>query len=387
MTTDPEAMPSPSLERAPSSGRTWLRPAGLATRLLLAQGLLLLAGAGTAWLIAITIGPGEFHKHMVEAGGRHTAAELEHIERGFRRALVVALSVGLVASVVIALVVTWWFSRRLRSSTAAVATSTTRISHGHYDTRVPTVGLGHEFDHLAATVNELATRLERVEQTRARLLADLAHEMRTPLASIDAHLEAIEDGVRSADPATLAVLRGNTHRLRRLADDITTVSRAEEGRLDLRPTTTPAADLLRGAGAAAADAYATAGVTLRVEADTPATVDVDPDRISQVLGNLLDNALHHTSAPGTVTLTARRGRDRTVELVVADTGSGIDEADLPHIFDRFYRADPSRQHRGGSGIGLTISRAIVDAHGGTLVATSDGPGRGATFVITLPVTR
>lgn len=393
MTTAPQPTPSSeparsaSASAAPSTARQGRRrPAGLSTRLLLAQGLLLLAGAGTAWLVALAIGPGIFHQHMVEAGGTHTPAELDHIERGFRDSLVVALSTGLVAAVLIALVVTWWFSRRLHTSTTAVATSTTRISHGHYDTRVPTVGLGQEFDHLADTVNELATRLEHVEQTRTRLLADLAHEMRTPLASIDAHLEAIEDGVRTTDPVTMAVLRGNSRRLHRLADDITTVSRAEEGRLDLRLTPTAVADLLRGAASAAADAYAAAGVTLRTEVNTPATIDADPDRISQVLTNLLDNALHHTSAPGVVTLTARRGHNHTVELVVTDTGTGISEADLPHIFERFYRADPARQHRGGSGIGLTISRAIIDAHGGTLVATSNGPGRGATFTATLPET-
>lgn len=385
MTPEPQPEPSPT-PASSSSQQGRRRAAGLSTRLLLAQGLLLGAGAGTAWLVALAIGPGIFHQHMVEAGGSHTAAELDHIERGFRDSLVVALSTGLVAAVLIALVVTWWFSRRLHASTAAVAASTTRISHGHYDTRVPTVGLGQEFDHLADTVNELATRLERVEQTRTRLLADLAHEMRTPLASIDAHLEAIEDGVRTTDPATMAVLHANSRRLHRLADDITTVSRAEEGRLDLRPTPTAAAGLLRAAASAAADAYNAAGVTLRTQVDTPAMLDVDPDRISQVLANLLDNALHHTSALGVVTLTARRGHDHTVELVVTDTGTGIGASDLPHIFERFYRVDPARQHRGGSGIGLTISRAIVDAHGGTLVATSDGPGLGATFTATLPET-
>jgi signal transduction histidine kinase len=385
MTPEPQPEPSPT-PASSSSQRGRRRAAGLSTRLLLAQGLLLVAGAGTAWLVALAIGPGIFHRHMVEAGGSHTPAELDHIKRGFRDSLVVALSTGLVAAVLIALAVTWWFSRRLHASTAAVAASTTRISHGHYDTRVPTVGLGQEFDHLADTVNELATRLERVEQTRTRLLADLAHEMRTPLASIDAHLEAIEDGVRTTDPATMAVLHANSRRLHRLADDITTVSRAEEGRLDLRPTPTAAAGLLRAAASAAADAYNAAGVTLRTQVDTSAMVDVDPDRISQVLANLLDNALHHTSAPGVVTLTARRGHNHTVELVVTDTGTGIGASDLPHIFERFYRADPARQHRGGSGIGLTISRAIVDAHGGTLVATSEGPGRGATFTATLPET-
>ena len=360
------------------------RPVRLSTRLLLAQALLLVAGAGTAWLVASAIGPGIFHRHLVEAGGGHGPAELEHIERGFRDSLLVALGTGLVAAVVIALVVTAWFSRRLQRSTDAVAQSAGRITDGNYDTRVPAVGLGQEFDHLAGTVNELATRLGDVEHTRTRLLSDLAHEMRTPLASIEAHLEAIEDGVRTTDAATMTVLRDNTRRLHRLADDLSAVSRAEEGRLDVRPVPQPAADVVRTAAAAAAEAFQERAVTLRTEADTPAVVDVDADRMGQVLSNLLDNALHHTPAGGTVTLGVRSGPRETVELIVSDTGSGISEQDLPHVFERFYRADPARQHRGGTGIGLTISRAIVDAHGGTLTAASDGPGRGATFTVRLP---
>ncbi|KRE52976.1 HAMP domain-containing sensor histidine kinase [Phycicoccus sp. Soil748] len=359
--------------------------AGLSTRLLLAQALLLIAGAGTAWLVASAIGPGIFHQHLLEAGGGHTAGEMEHIERGFRDSLLVALGTGLIAAVAIALLVTAWFSRRLQRSTDAVADSATRITHGHYDTRVPTVGLGQEFDHLADTVNELANRLGEVEHTRTRLLSDLAHEMRTPLASIEAHLEAIEDGVRTADPATLSVLRNNTRRLHRLADDISAVSRAEEGRLTTHPVPMPTGTVVSAASAAAAEAYSERGVTLRTETNTPASVDVDPDRMAQVLANLLENALHHTGPGGTVTVTTRPGPKDTVELVVADTGSGISATDLPHVFERFYRADPARSHHGGTGIGLTISRAIVDAHGGTLTAASEGPGRGATFVIRLPV--
>ncbi|GAB3442563.1 HAMP domain-containing sensor histidine kinase [Phycicoccus ginsengisoli] len=363
------------------------RPLGLSTRLLLAQALLLVAGAGTAWLVASAIGPGIFHQHLVQAGGGHTSGELQHIERGFRDSLLVALGTGLLAAVAIALVVTAWFSRRLQRSTDAVAGSATRITDGHYDTRVPTVGLGQEFDHLAGTVNELATRLGDVERTRTRLLSDLAHEMRTPLASIEAHLEAIEDGVRAADPATMTVLRDNTRRLHRLADDISAVSRAEEGRLDVHPVATPAADLVHAAAAAAAEAYQGHSVTLRTEVSASGSVEVDADRMGQVLANLLDNALHHTPAGGVVSLLARPGARDTVELVVTDTGSGISASDLPHVFERFYRADPARRHHGGTGIGLTISRAIVDAHGGTLTASSDGAGRGATFTVRVPLAR
>ncbi len=207
---------------------------GLSARLLLAQGLLLLGGAGTAWVVASAVGPGIFHAHLLEAGVGHTSAEATHVERAFSSALLLALSVALLASLVIALGVTAWFSRRVQRSTAAVAESARRISLGQYQTKVPSVGLGAEFDQLAGTINALAHRLDAVETTRRRLLADLAHEMRTPLASIEAHLEAVEDGVRDLDADTLAVLHASTARLQRLAEDVTTVSRVEEGRLELR---------------------------------------------------------------------------------------------------------------------------------------------------------
>jgi signal transduction histidine kinase len=358
---------------------------GLATRLLLAQALLLIGGAGTAWLVASAVGPGIFHSHLVEAGVGHTAAETLHVERAFRDALLIALGVALLASVLIALVVTAWFSRRVQRSTAAVAQSAHRITLGQYGARVPDVGLGGEFDQLAGTINALAQRLGDVETTRRRLLADLAHEMRTPLATIEAHLEAVEDGVRDLDSDTLAVLHASTGRLHRLAEDITTVSRAEEGRLELRRTRVVPRDLAETAAAALKEAYDSKGVTLTLEGAARDAVNADPDRLAQVLGNLLENALRHTGTGGLVTLAVRQGGRGWIDIVVTDNGEGIAEEHLPHLFERFYRGDPARTTTGtGSGIGLTISRAIVEAHAGTLTANSGGPGRGAAFTVTLP---
>jgi signal transduction histidine kinase len=286
-----------------------------------------------------------------------------------------------------ALGVTAYFTRRVQRSTAAVAESAADIASGQYGARVPSPGLGSEFDLLATTINELAERLGDVETTRRRILADLAHEMRTPLASIGAHLEAVEDGVRELDETTLAVLHSGTRRLQRLAEDISAVSQAEEGRLESRPVPTLAGTLLESAAATARDAFDAKGVELLVDADTVAgPVLVDPQRMAQVLGNLLDNALRHTPPGGTVKLTVGQPDGRWVELEVADTGEGIDPAHLPHVFERFYRADPARaRSRGGSGIGLTISRALVEAHGGRLSASSEGLGEGATFTVRLPV--
>ncbi|MGA8978164.1 MAG: HAMP domain-containing sensor histidine kinase, partial [Pedococcus sp.] len=225
-----------------------------------------------------------------------------------------------------------------------------------------------------------------IDRTRRQILADLAHEMRTPLAAIEAHLEAVEDGVRELDTETLGVLHGATQRLHRLAEDIGTVSRAQEGQIDLRATRTSPATLLASAAAAAEEAYAGRGVTLVVGASDAPDVVADPERLGQVLGNLLENALRHTPAGGRVELAAAASRRGWVELTVRDNGAGIADEHLARIFERFYRADPARPHeRGGSGIGLTISRALVEAHGGRLTARSAGAGQGATFVIELPV--
>ena len=370
---------------ARTGSRRWR--GGLAARLLGAQALVLLAGAATAWVVASVVAPGIFHTHLQRAGVAHTDAETVHVEQAFNDSLIIALAVALATSVLMALAVTAYFTRRVQRSTAAVAESGAAIADGQYTARVPNPGLGSEFDDLAGTINTLAARLGDVETTRRRILADLAHEMRTPLASIEAHLEAVEDGVRELDEPTLAVLHDGTGRLRRLAEDIGAVSRAEEGRLDSRPFRTPAHLLVESAVAAARDGYEAKDVALSFEGDPVAPdVLVDRQRMGQVLGNLLDNALRHTPAGGAVHLRVAQPDAGWVELRVSDTGEGIAAEHLPHVFERFYRADPARgRTRGGSGIGLTISRALVEPHGGGISVTSAGPGQGATFTVRLPV--
>ena len=361
------------------------RATGLAPRLLAAQALVLLAGAVTSWLVASAVGPRIFHDHLLQAGVGHTSTEAAHVEEAFGSALLVALGVALTASVLLALGVTAFFTRRVQRSTSAVAESASMIARGDYGSRVPSPGLGAEFDQLAATINGLAQRLGDVESTRRRLLADLAHEMRTPLGSIEAHLEAIEDGVRSMDAETLEVLHSNTTRLHRLAEDITAVSRAEEGGLDIRPVRTSTRTLVEVAATSAHDAYAAKRVNLAVDVAASPTVIVDPERMAQVLGNLLDNALQHTPPGGRVTVTVAEPDPHWVEIVVADDGEGIGPEHLSHIFERFYRADPARSRaHGGSGIGLTISRALVEAHGGGISAASPGRDQGASFTVRLP---
>jgi signal transduction histidine kinase len=355
-----------------------------AGRLMAAQALVLLAGAATTWLVAAIVGPGIFHDHVVQAGVAHTAAETRHVEEAFGSALLVSLSVALLTAVTLALGVSWYFSRRVRSSIARVTWAASQIASGTYDVRVPDPGLGREFGTLSTSFNALAERLGHVETTRRRMLADLSHEMRTPLATVDAYLEAVEDGVRQLDATTLQTLRSSTQRLRRLAEDVSAVSLAEERRAPVHQQRVDAAAQARKATQAARERYAAKDVTLDAVAATPAMIAADPDRIGQVVENLLDNALRHTPPGGRVTVECARS-DGWVELTVTDTGEGITAEHLPHVFDRFYRADSSRDRQhGGSGIGLAIVRALVAAHGGRVSAYSDGPGTGARFVVQLP---
>lgn len=344
---------------------------------------MLVAGALTTWLVASILAPRIFHQHLTEAHVGHTAAETRHVEEAFTSALLVSIGLALVAAVSAALVVSWYFSRRVQRSISSVSDAAEQMAAGRYGARVPDPGMGGEFAVLSSSYNTLAERLESTESTRRRMLTDLAHEMRTPLATIEAHLEAVEDGVRDLDQGTLAVIRGSTHRLQRLAEDIGAVSRAEEGGLTMDAQAVRASALVRAAAGGARDRYAAKGVDLDLDVDGADVVRVDPDRVAQVLGNLLDNALRHTPPGGHVRLSCRR-RHRWVEILVIDTGDGVAAEHLPHLFDRFYRADTGRDRTsGGSGVGLSIAKALVEAHGGTISASSEGAGCGATFTVRL----
>lgn len=370
------------VERGSAAGRPG--GPGFAGRLLVAQALVLLAGALTAWAVATAVGPRIFRTHIGMAGVARTTAEDEHVNEAFTTALLVSLAVALLISVVLALAVTWYFTRRTEHSIALVTTSATEIAHGNYALRIPSPALGREFDTLAETFNELAQRLDKVETIRRRMLGDLAHEMRTPLATLDAHLEALEDGVRKLDPATLAVLHASSHRLGRLAEDITAVSLAQEAAIEIRPVASSPRQLMAAALRAARDRYDAKGVHVTHDVSTDAQVNVDPERMAQILGNLLDNALRHTPPEGEVRLVARDA-GHNVEFIVSDTGEGIDQDHLPYLFHRFYRVNTARSRDGGgSGIGLTVTKALVQAHGGHITAHSDGPGHGAAFAVTLP---
>lgn len=366
---------------------TVVRGGGLARRLMAALALVLATAAVTAWLVAGAVGPSIFHEHLVYEGTRTAEEALAHAEAAFRTASGLALSIALGTAVVAALAVSLVLTRRIGTSLAALTGAARQVAGGRFEARVPTPDMGHEFEELVDAFNQMAGRLQESERLRHRLLADVAHEVRTPVATLSAYLEGLEDGVTELTPETVALLRAQGTRLTRLAEDLAAVTKAESGELTLSMVQTSPVDVLRLAQLAARERAAAAGVDLVVQDSAVALprISVDPDRIAQVLGNLVDNALRHTPAGGRVTLAADRVQGG-VSLTVADTGEGIAAEHLPHVFERFYRADTARdRHSGGSGIGLAITKAIVEAHGGSVRAHSPGRARGSRFVVTLPV--
>ena len=362
------------------------RPAlGLAWRLFTAMGLVVIAGAGTMLVVVLLVAHPAFHSHMDQIKPPLSTQAQTHVDEAFASGVLIALSVGVTVALAAALVVTWLVAKRVAAPVAEAAEAAYRVADGDYQTRLPQPGLGPEFDRLTTSFNTMARHLASTEQTRRRLLTDLAHELRTPLASLEATIEALSDGILPSDQSTLTTLAEQSQRLHRLVGDLSAVSRAEERQLNLNPVLVPLQDVVSGAVAAARPRFDVKGIALTEDGVSAWQVLADPDRLAEALGALLDNALRHTAADGIVTVATNR-QDNRCRIVVSDTGEGFDPAVAPQLFERFYRGDSSRTASGaGSGIGLTIAKAIVRAHDGQLRGFSEGPGKGARFEITLPI--
>jgi two-component system, OmpR family, sensor histidine kinase BaeS len=362
--------------------------ARLGVRFFVGAVLVLGIGALTAWVVALLTGPAIFHEHMLMVQTSEPDPEVvAHAEEAFDHTWQLSLALALLTACLASIMVSLFLARRVVVTLNKIRRAATRVAGGDYGARIPEGGMGAELAEMADAFNGMAVKLAETEQTRKRLLSDLAHEMRTPLATIDGYLEGMLDGVAEADASTLTMLRGQTDRLRRLADDISLVSLAEEHQLKMEPEHVFIGDLLRAAEAQARTLYATKGVNLLVEHPSENAVLIgDRERVLQVLTNLLDNALRHTEEGDRATLRADV-TDEAVVVCVEDTGHGIAEQHLPHLFERFYRIDGARDRaHGGSGIGLAIVRSITEAHGGRVTAQSRGVGHGATFKIELPRT-
>ncbi|HSJ50632.1 MAG TPA: ATP-binding protein [Actinomycetota bacterium] len=294
------------------------------------------------------------------------------------------LVAGAVAAA-IALVVARWLARGMTQPLRDMAGAARKMERGDYGQRVETTSRD-EVGQLAVAFNRMSSELESLERVRRDLVANVSHELKTPISALRAHLENLLDGVERPDPRTLQVMLAQSERLGRMVDQLLELSRLESGDVPLRREPVSLAPLVARVLSEVRVTRGRSDIELSDEVpDDLPTVYADAERVYQVLFNLLDNAVRFTPSGGHVRVSAA-GHNGAVDVAVADTGPGISAEHLPRLFDRFYRVDTSRSRdEGGTGIGLAIARSVVEAHGGRIWAESE-PGKGSTFTFELPVT-
>jgi histidine kinase len=320
--------------------------------------------------------------HALQGTQPAVEADLEaHLQRAMHRQLVIGTLAGIVAAIVASLFVT----QRILHPIQAMTSASQRIAAGDYHGRIGQPS-HDELGVLATSFNQMADALEQTERRRMELVGDVAHELRTPLSSIQSSLEGIVDGVLPCEPESFLGLHREARRMQRLVQDLEDLSRAEAGQvhLDLHPAAM--GEVIDAVARRLRPQFEDKGVVLSLEIATGLpSIWADSHRMTQVVLNLLGNALQYSLPGGAVTVRAWTAH---AELLVSiqDTGIGISAEHLPHVFERFYRVDKSRSRAaGGSGIGLTIAKHLIEAHGGRISASSPGPGEGSTFTFALPL--
>jgi len=284
----------------------------------------------------------------------------------FRASMFESLGYAMTASVLVALLVSWFSSRRIVAPVRTLTDASQHIADGHYAERVQVTGTD-EIAQLATRFNQMATQLEQVESMRRQLIGDVTHELRTPLTSIKGYMEGLVDGVLPSTPETFDQIHREADRLSRLVDDLQELSRVEAKAYSLDIRSVTVSNLVQTTVKRLSPQARDKRITLHsnLPADLP-PLQADEDRLTQVLVNLVANAIQYTPEGGNVSITAARQADE-IHISVKDTGVGIPPEHLANLFTRFYRVDKSRSRNagGGSGIGLTIAKHLVEAHGGT----------------------
>lgn len=372
----------------------------LGAKLLLSYLAIIVVGVTVLIIASQFILPTSFNRHMtgmmgmtndgmgmgMSGQGFGGSDQMAQLYVDFRASFNEALTYAALAAMIVAIALSLFFSRSVIAPVRAMSLASQRIADGRYDERVRVNGTD-ELAQLALYFNQMAEKLNQIESMRRRLIGDVSHELRTPLTAIKGSMEGLMDGVLPATNETYQQIHTEADRLNRLVDDLQELSRVEARayQLDIRPV--DVSTLARTVTKRLAPHSESKRISLDLElAPDLARVLADEDRAVQVLTNLTGNALQYTPEGGRITISAKR-IDNEVQISVSDTGVGIPPEHLSHIFDRFYRVDKSRsrQSGGGSGIGLTIARALVEAHGGRIWAESAGEGQGSTFGFTIPV--
>lgn len=360
--------------------------------------VVILVGTTVLALTTEIIIPSAFDRHLAQMShmmsgmmsGERTSNLEDELFTNFRAGVTYALGLAAVSAALTAVIVSWFVARQVVQPVREMVTASQRIAEGDYHSRVhvpggPAPDDMDELAQLALRFNQMANRLDQVETMRSQLIGDVAHELRTPLTTIKGSMEGLMDGVLPANEETFVRIHQEADRLQRLVMDLQELSRVEARATELHLQPVRLEDLiqmtLERLGRQLEEKQVV--VTFSPPATLPPVL-ADPDRIQQVLTNLLGNALQYTPAEGRVEVCIRT-IDHEVEVSIADTGIGIPPEDLPNIFTRFYRVEKSRSRAGGgSGVGLTVAKHLVEAHGGRIWAESGGKGQGSTFHFTLP---
>lgn len=373
--------------RPPRAWRALLRPR-LRVRLLVSYVVVVLVGGVTLLITVAHVAPDAFDAAMGHAMGARMVgisdATSEAVSNAFGDALTTSLTIAMAVAALVSILVSLALAGRIMRPVERLIAAGSRIAAGRYAERVDP-DPSDEIAALAASFNQMADALETTERRRVQLVGDVAHELRTPLMTLEGFVEGLEDGVFPPDARTWGRLHDETTRLATLVDELQDLWRAESGQAPLVISAVDAAGSVRSVAERFAGVAAERGVELRPElAPTALPVAADEDRLGQVLDNLVSNAIRHSPAGGQVRLRIRADEGDIV-FSVADDGPGLTDEQCIRVFDRFYRVDASRSRAlGGFGVGLAISRALAEAMGGRLWAESDGPGHGSTFLLALP---
>lgn len=367
-------------------------------KLMLAFALVVAIGLGAVIVLASQITTNELHQMMMGSDGQGAMLGPNGMMGGRGQTLLQqaalerinqAVLLGGLIALMAALVVGFFIFRAITRPIDQLTRAAQHLAEGDLSARVAVDDHGlrlgpDEISELGTAFNAMASHLQQSEQVRRDMTADVAHELRTPLAVMRGNLEAMLDGVYPFDAEHLSPVLNQVHLLTRLVEDLRTLALAEASQLTLSKRPVDLAALLRSSLTSFEAQAAAQHVALRIvlASDLPEVL-LDPDRIQQTVGILIANALRYTPPQGTITVTAQSA-GASVTIEVADTGSGISPEDLPHVFDRFYRADKSRaRESGGTGLGLAIAKSLVEAHGGSIAAVSQ-PGHGAQLIVRLP---
>ncbi|RJP54646.1 MAG: HAMP domain-containing protein [Anaerolineaceae bacterium] len=365
----------------------------LGAKLFVVFMLVIAIGMGVLVVAIQFTAPTAFARHMGEGLGQGQGqgmgmgqGMMPAFYEDFRSGVNEALGVAALAAVIVAVGVSFLLSRGVVAPLREMTSASRRIAEGKYDERVA-VKSADELGQLGESFNQMAAQLEQVEAMRRQLIGDVSHELRTPLTAIKGSMEGLMDGVLPADVETYQQIHAEADRLSRLVDDLQELSRVEAHAYPLDVSEVDLSALVATTIKRLTPNARAKRITLTF--DGPRQLPrllADEDRLGQVLTNLTANGIQYTPEGGAVTISAEH-KNNEIQITVTDTGVGIPPEHLAHIFTRFYRVDKSRSRAsgGGSGIGLTIARHLVEAHGGKIWAESEGEGKGSRFVFTLPV--